>query len=158
MNAGVKRSINDYIDTMFSIIKYINFNKDSMKAKLKRKDLIIFATIWAAIFAVIGIYPISVGEQVRSWALGISIFFILIASLKPSLLTSFYNVWIKVGEFIGGIISKVFMFFLYFGMFTPIAFVLKVIGKDLLRKKVDKTRSTYWINRESQPQSMKNQF
>ncbi len=50
------------------------------------------------------------------------------------------------------------MFILYFGIFTPVSLVLKILGKDLLKKKMDKQGSSYWIDRETQPQSMKNQF
>ena len=32
------------------------------------------------------------------------------------------------------------------------------MSKDLLNKKVDKSKKSYWIERESQPESMKQQF
>ena len=63
-----------------------------------------------------------------------------------------------IGEFIGGVISKIIMFALYFGVFTPYSIFLKIIGKDLLNKKIDKSRESYWTEREKQPESMKNQF
>jgi hypothetical protein len=47
---------------------------------------------------------------------------------------------------------------LYFGFFTPISLVLKLLGKDLLNKKIDKSQESYWVERKTQPQSMKNQF
>lgn len=71
---------------------------------------------------------------------------------------NFYKVFIKFGNLIGGIISKIIMFVLYFGLFTPVSIFLKIIAKDLLNKKVDKSKKSYWIERESQPQSMKQQF
>ena len=73
-------------------------------------------------------------------------------------LSSFYRVWVKFGEVIGGVISKVIMMILFYVMFTPISFVLKLLGKDLLNKKIDKNASTYWVTRETQPGSLKNQY
>ena len=125
---------------------------------VKKKDLIVFALIWAGIFIIIGLYPIINSEDVRTWSLVIGMMFIVVSIFQPNILTVFYHIWIKVGEFIGGIISKIAMFILYFGLFTPISFVLKILGKDLLKKKIDKQGSSYWIDREMQPQSMKNQF
>ncbi|MDB4056846.1 hypothetical protein N9522_00665 [Candidatus Thioglobus sp.] len=119
---------------------------------IKIKDLRIFAFIWSCIFIIIGL------------SLRINIFFyiscaiIVIAIIKPFLLNFSYKIWIKIGEFIGGIISKIIMFALYFGLFTPVSIFLKILRKDLLNKKVDKSKSTYWNNRERQPESMKNQF
>lgn len=119
---------------------------------IKIKDLKIFAFIWSLIFTVIGIhYKINI-------FIGIAGIFFLIGMIKPIVLSNFYKAWIKIGEYIGGIVSKIIMFMLYFGLFTPISIFLKFLKKDLLNKKIDKSKRTYWIERESQPQSMKNQF
>lgn len=124
-----------------------------MNKKLKE-----FSLVWTFIFIVVAIYPLLNAENIRLWSLFISAIFIVIAFFKPSILKSFYKIWIKFGEVIGGIVSKIIMFILYFGLFTPVSIVLKILGKDLLNKKVDKSKNTYWIKRERQPESMKNQF
>lgn len=130
--------------------------KHSQSPKLK--DLRNFSLIWFLIFLVMSIYPMFKGLEPRNWSIGISLSFLFIAVLKPEVLRSFYIIWVKVGEFIGGIVSKVIMFVLYFGVFTLISLILKILGKDLLKKRLDNKATTYWITREMQPQSMKNQF
>lgn len=54
--------------------------------------------------------------------------------------------------------SKIIMFMLFYFMFTPIAFVLKIFKVDLLNKKLYKNTKSYWIDRETQPGSLKNQY
>jgi hypothetical protein len=125
---------------------------------VKKYDLKVFALIWSGIFLLIGVFPILKEGEVRIWSIVTSVIFGFIALVRPELLTKFYNIWMKVGEFIGGIVSKIILFILFFGLFTPISIFLKVIGKDLLHKKLDKSQESYWTNREIQPQSMKNQF
>jgi len=123
------------------------------------KNIKIFAYIWALIFIIIGLYPlISSSDSIRVWSVLLSILMLSIGIFKPAILENIYKVWIKIGEFVGGIVSKVIMFILYFGVFTPVSIFLKILGKDLLGKKVDKSKETYWIKRETQPLSMKNQF
>jgi hypothetical protein len=129
-----------------------------MNAGVKKKDLVTFALIWALIFFAIGLYPLIRGADLRVWSLVVAILFILISLIRPTMLKNFYVIWVKIGEFIGGIVSRVIMFILYFGLFTPVAFMLKVLRKDLLGKKIDDKKTTYWVTRDSQPQSMKNQF
>ena len=124
----------------------------------KQNDLKKFALIWSLIFLIVGIWPLFSGNAIRLWAIIIMFIFGIIAFLKPSLLNSFYIIWVKFGEVIGGVISKVIMTILFYGLFTPIAFILKLLNKDLLKKKLDKNRSSYWIKRETQPGSLKNQF
>ena len=79
---------------------------------------------------------------------------------KPTekLTTKIYNGWIKFGEEIGKVTSKIILFILFFLLFTPIALFFRVIGKDLLNKKIQKEKKSYWIKREVQPTSMKYQF
>ena len=125
---------------------------------VKKHDLKVFAFIWAGIFMAAGVLPLLKGGEIRIWAVAVSLFFVAISIIKPELLTRFYQLWTKFGGFMGGIISKVMMFILYFGLFAPVSFVLKLLGKDLLDKKIDKSQKSYWIERETQPQSMKHQF
>lgn len=125
---------------------------------VKKHDLKIFALIWACIFMVIGLLPLINSGDTRIWSIAVSLLFAIVAFVKPELLIKFYTIWTKVGEFIGGIISKIVLFILFYGLFAPVAIFLRLIGKDLLNKKIDKSQESYWIEREMQPQSMKNQF
>lgn len=88
----------------------------------------------------------------------LSFVFFIIAKLKPNLLFIFYKQWIRLGDFLGSIISKIILAVMFYGLFTPISFILKVLNKDLLNKNIDASNKSYWIIRKQQPQSMKNQF
>ncbi len=129
-----------------------------MKEKPSNKDLIVFGLIWALIFIIVALYPLISGNNAKNWSAAVSIIFIFVSILNPNILSVFYSVWVKFGGFIGGIISKVILFILYFGLFTPVSIVLKLLGKDLLKKKISINDKTYWVSRKTQPQSMKNQF
>ena len=77
-----------------------------------KKQLREFSLIWSLIFIVIGLYPIINNESIELWSLLLAISFIIIGSIKPFLLLNFYKVFIKFGNLIGGIISKIIMFVL----------------------------------------------
>ncbi len=126
--------------------------------QIKKKDLVTFSLIWAFIFFIIGVYPAIKNGDIRIWPLVVGFLFLSLSKIKPTVLTVFYILWTKLGVIIGGIVSKLIMLILYFGLLTPISLILKILGKDLLAKKMDRRKSTYWINRETQPQSMKKQF
>ncbi len=126
--------------------------------KHSKKDLITFELIWAFIFSFIGFYPLIHSEKIRYWALVVAGLFILTALFAPMLLRHFYKVWLKFGELMGGIVSKIILLFLFYTIFTPVALALKLLRKDLLHKKLDKKSSTYWQERTEQPGSLKNQF
>jgi len=142
--------------------------------QIPKKDLRTFAYIWTFIFFVIGIYPVYQSGfsvlltidsletlkslNVRGWSLYISLAFFIVGTLIPGILSGFYKVWVKFGELIGGVISKIILLILFYGLFTPISIGLKILRKDLLHKKLDKKCQSYWINRNLQPGSLKKQF
>jgi len=123
-----------------------------------KKDLQNFAFIWSAIFTFVTLIPLLTRAEFRLWSIMLALLFLIIGIVKPFLLEKFYKIWTKFGELIGGFVSKIMLFVLFYIVFTPIAFLLRLSGKDMLNKKIDKNQSSYWIERERQPESMKNQF
>ena len=125
---------------------------------IKKSDLRTFSLIWAGLFFIISFYPFFFGSGINLYCLCMFFIFITIALTRPELLKGFYKLWIKFGNFMGNIISKVILLILFFLLFTPVSFILKIMGKDLLKKKSGRHLDTYWIERKTQPTSMKKQF
>ena len=135
------------------MLKILTYNK-----KITNKNLKSFGIIWSTIFFVISFYPLINNNKINILSLSISILFMLISILNPRILKYFYILWIKFGNFIGYYISIFIMFILYFFLFTPISFILKILRKDLLNKKIDLKKNSYWLERKDQPNSMIKQF
>tara|TARA_B100001758_G_C18172904_1_gene485280 strand:+ start:300 stop:689 length:390 start_codon:yes stop_codon:yes gene_type:complete len=129
-----------------------------MSQKVKKKDLFIFSFIWMLLFSFFSIYILIVKKEINYLTFTISFVFLFLGIIQPNFLNKIYFFWIKIGDLIGGVISKVILFILFFLVFTPISFFLRILGKDFLNKKIIKNQSSYWIERTSQPESMKNQF
>lgn len=142
--------------------------------KIAKKDLRIFSFIWTLIFFGIAIYPLyqsgfsallaidSIESfdslNIRHWSLLTALFFFLIGIFIPKALSTFYRLWTKLGELMAGVISKIILLLLFYGLFAPIGIMLRLLRKDLLHKKLDKNCSSYWQLRTEQPGSLKKQF
>ncbi len=70
--------------------------------------------------------------------------------LWPRLMRPFYLGWMAFAVVMGFIMTRVILAVLFYGMFTPMALVMKALGKDPLRERRDKTAQTYWIKRPQQ--------
>jgi len=46
----------------------------------------------------------------------------------------------------------------YFTTVVPVGLIMRLMGKDLLQKKMDADAKSYWIERKQPVGSMKNQF
>lgn len=117
-----------------------------------------FVYILSGILFILAVYPILKTESVRYWILCLVVLLLGTVIVKPKLLQPLYSKWVDAGEFIGSIISKIILFILFLFFFTPVSLILKLLKKDPLHKKWGTSFQTYWIQRKSPPESMKNQF
>ena len=116
-----------------------------------------FGILFFIVFFLYGIWPILSSNEIRIWSLSIGIIFLILGLLNSKLLTPFHNLWLKFGTLLGRIVSPIVMFLIYFVFITPLAVIIRLFGKDLLRTKFSKD-SSYWIKREKNIGSMKKQF
>jgi len=84
-----------------------------------------------------------------------------VALLRPTLLAPLNRLWMKFGLLLAMIINPIVLGILFFLVFTPMAFVARLVGKDFLRLKEQPEAKSYWIVRDPtgpEPASMKDQF
>tara|TARA_B100000780_G_scaffold237973_1_gene179255 strand:- start:4149 stop:4523 length:375 start_codon:yes stop_codon:yes gene_type:complete len=116
-----------------------------------------FGLIFSIIFLVIGLWPIMSLSSVKIWSLVLAFILLTISFVKPSLLKPLNYYWIKLGELLGKLISPIVMALIFFVIVTPISFIVRIIGKDLLKLKFSKNIS-YWIKRTEDVKTMDKQF
>ena len=124
---------------------------------MKRSSEKSFGILFSIFFLLIAIWPLLEDNTIRFWALSISFIFFVLAYLKQELLKPLNVGWIKLGESLGKIVAPVVMALIYFFILTPLSFIIKIFGKDLLKIKFSKNNS-YWIKREKNITSMDKQF
>ena len=116
-----------------------------------------FGILFFLLFLLVGFWPITSHENLRWWSIVISLIFLFLGYINSSLLTPLNKIWIKIGEQLGKVIAPIVMAIIYFVVITPIAILLKLFRKDLLKIKFNST-TTYWVKRDKKFGSMKRQF
>lgn len=134
------------------------FNRDDgVKAGSERA----FGLVFAAVFALIGFWPLASAGGVRFWALVVAAAFLAAALLAPGVLKPLNRAWFAFGMLLHKIVNPLVMAFLFFTTVTPIALLMRLLGKDPLRLKLDRAAKSYWIERTPpgpEPDSMRRQF
>jgi hypothetical protein len=95
------------------------------------------------------------------WSLAIAALFAATAIFAPNALKPLNLVWFKLGMLMHRVINPVIMALLYYVSVVPTGLIMRALGKDLLRLKLDRNAETYWIMREPPgpaPATMKDQF
>lgn len=121
------------------------------------KDLRLFFSIWSGIFALFFLSGIFLHDSYRIWAiagLGASLFFLAL----PHLGAWIYHIQVRLGTGLGWCISRLSLVLLFACVFVPLALLFRLIGRDVLERKIDSSRASYFKPRIKQPTSMKNQF
>ena len=116
-----------------------------------------FGIVFFIVFLLIAIYPLINQGEIRVWSVLISLLFLILGIINSKILTPLNKVWFKFGIFLGKIISPIVMGVIFFLVVTPIAFLMRILKKDLLNLKYNKN-SSYWIERTDPKSKMKNQF
>jgi len=116
-----------------------------------------FGIVFFIVFLLISIYPLINQGELRIWFLLISLLFLILGIINSKVLSPLNKVWFKFGIFLGKIISPIIMGIIFFFVVTPIAFLMRILKKDLLNLKYNKN-SSYWIEKTDPKSIMKNQF
>ncbi len=117
-----------------------------------------FGILFGIVFLIIAIWPIINSDPIRYWALVFSVIFFTLGFMNSKLLEPLNKYWIKLGEFLCKVIAPIVMLLIYFLIVTPISLLLKIFNKDILNLKLNKKKTSYWIEKKQKLGSMKNQF
>ena len=99
-----------------------------------------FGIVFSIVFLIIAIYPLINNDELRIWSLIIAIIFLVLGLINSKILTPLNKLWFKFGILLGRIVSPVIMGLIFFLVVTPIALIMRIIGKDLLNLKFNKDK------------------
>jgi len=78
----------------------------------------------------------------------ISISLVLTALIKPLLLNPVELAWLKLGYALSWINTRLILCVLFFFFVTPIGLIMRLFGRDILGKRIDKRKASYWKSKE----------
>jgi hypothetical protein len=117
-------------------------------ADITKSDLRKFGFIMGGMFALIfGLIFPWLGDKTSTtwpiWPFIVMAVFWAVAIIAPQILRPVNDIWIKIGNVLGFINSRIILSIMFFLLIFPIGLVLKVFGKDSMNRKLDKNTDTY---------------
>ena len=139
-----------------------SFHEDlTRKQEVKAGSEWALGIVFAIVFLIVGLWPLMGDGAIRLWALIVAGVFLALGCLAPKLLRPLNWLWFRFGLLLHKIVNPIIMALLFFTTVTPIALIMKMVGKDPLNRKFDSTAKSYWIERQPpgpEPETMRNQF
>jgi hypothetical protein len=120
-----------------------------------------FGIVMAGGFSVLALLNGWHGGKVWPLMAGIAILLLAAALLYPAVLNPLNRAWLKFGLLLHRLVSPIVMGLVFYGTVLPTGLVMRAMGKDLLRLKLQPDADSYWIVRQPPgpaPETMKDQF
>ena len=120
-----------------------------------------FGLVFASVFLLIALYPLLGNGEIRFLSLSISGIFLIVALSLPNVLTPATLLWMKFGAILHKLVSPFILGLVFFLLITPTGMLMRILGKDLLRLRIDPSSESYWIKRVPPgpaAESLNNQF
>ena len=115
------------------------------------------ALVVAAVLFAIALWNIYRGRMTQVAVFGsIAGVLALIGLFVPVAARAFHRLWMGIAAVLGYVNSRILLSLLYYGLFTPVGLVRRLIGHDPLKRR-GAVQSSYWITRPYTRQS-KDQF
>jgi hypothetical protein len=120
-----------------------------------------FGITFTVVFSVVAAWLWWKNMRGATLSSSIAVALLAISFVRPTILHPLNRAWMAFGALLHRVVSPLVLGILYFGMFTPIAFALRLRGKDAMRRRADPQAESYWIRRDPPgppSDSLKNQF
>ena len=120
-----------------------------------------FGFFFAFVFAVTTAYFFISSKMTPAYVFTVaSLTFLIITLIRDELLLPLNKLWMRLGLFLGMIFSPIILGIIFFGIFTPLAILMRLFGRDELKLKSNE-KNSYWIVTNSNnnvKKSFKQQF
>lgn len=119
-----------------------------------------FGFFFTFVFAVAALYFFYASNITLAYVfVTVALIFLLITLIKSDALLPLNKLWMRLGFLLGMIVSPIVLGIIFFGLFTPIAILMRLSRRDELRLKFS-NKPSHWIIRSEliKSESFKNQF
>ena len=103
-----------------------------------------FGLFFSAVFGLAGLYALylGAGPYARA-AFAVAVLLLCIALIKAEWLLPLNRLWLRFGLLLGRIVSPIVLGAIFFGLFTPLALLMRLFGRDELRLKLRPDQSLW---------------
>lgn len=106
-----------------------------------------FGWTFTGIFVIAGAYGLWKGGAALSWLLALAAVTALVTLTRDTWLTPLNRAWMAFGELLGRVVSPIVLGLIFFGVFSPVGYVMRLMGRDAMARAFDPAARSYWIER-----------
>lgn len=110
-----------------------------------------FGITFAVLLGVVSAYLAYTQSDAWLWTAGASVAFLCGGLFAHPVLRPIYIGWMKFAFALAWVNTRILLGLFFYIVITPVGLVLRLLGKDLLGEKIDRSEQSYWTRREQVP-------
>jgi hypothetical protein len=107
-----------------------------------------FGWTFTVFFVLVGVYGLWRGGAALPWVLVLAGLTALVTLTRDSWLTPLNRAWMALGLLLGRVVSPIVLGAMFYGVFTPVAWVMRLAGRDAMCRRLDPAAASYWVKRD----------
>ena len=115
---------------------------------LSRQSLRKFGSTMGIVLSLIAVFVFLAHKHSIAPAALLSAFFFLSSLINPVILKPIYIFWMRLAFILSWINTRLILIVVFYLIFSPIGLLIRLFGKDLLERKIDKDKRSYWIQKQ----------
>ena len=125
-----------------------NSDTDVLTTNVSNQELRKFGLLTGAMFAFLFglLFPWILDKTTKNWPIWPFIVLVVfwgLALFAPQILKPVNEIWLKVGNVLGWVNSRIILGIMFFALIFPIGLILKAFGKDGMNRKFDDNIKSY---------------
>ena len=110
-----------------------------------RLELRKFAFLMTGAFSVLGaILLLKSSHKAPVIFFSLAGLFLITGLIAPRALSPVYRAWMRVAHALAWINTRVLLIFLYYVMFTLVGLIMRLVRRDILKRRVNRSTKSYW--------------
>lgn len=85
------------------------------------------------------------------WLLGIGIGLFVLSRVAYPIMKPVHVAWMKLALVLGWISTRIVLGLFFYLVLTPVGLLMRLVGKDMLNERIDRSAQSYWVKREPKP-------
>ena len=122
-----------------------------MKVDASDKKIRSFGILFSILAIAVAAFSYYKNGHAWPWFAGASGFFLVTGVLARPILRPVYILWMRFAAVLAWFNTRLLLGVFFYGILTPVGFIVRLLGKDPLTRRIDRSASTYWIKREPVP-------
>jgi hypothetical protein len=107
-----------------------------------------FGWTFTGIFVIAGVYGLWKGGAALPWLLPLAALTALVTLTRDTWLTPLNRAWMAFGLLLGRVVSPIVLGVIFYGVFTPVGWAMRLAGRDVMCRQFDPAAGSYWVKRD----------